>query len=248
MTASKRSRACVAIMLAAVWLALTPRSADAVLTNVDDASDICPPTSDPCVLTQPAEVVDNVLLDFGTRTFEVRSSGVLTVGARSATIRCGALNLSTSGTAIALSGPDPAGGSAGGVLFVDVRRRCAGNTAITCLRDAQCAVAGAGTCTIGSGAATLAGKINGSADSPATFVVQAAGPVAVRSSIHMDGTLLVSDGGTVDLTSSDAVSVSAVVSARAVRMRLLVFVMNNLRWGLGKEYGGQPMAPGWPPD
>ena len=76
----------------------------------------------------------------------------------------------------------------------------------------ECASAGAGTCTVGSGAVSFGGKIIGNADSSGALLVQAAGPISVSSVIQLNGTTLDADGGLVSLDSADAVTVTAMIS------------------------------------
>jgi len=203
------------LVAAAAWAAIlvhgTP--ARATLTNVGAATDICSASSDPCVLTQPAEVLDGAVIDFGTRGFEIRSSGRLDVGKGVVTVRAGSFTVVTSGTAIDLAGPGLSGASEGGLLTIEVRRRCSGNSNRQCLADSDCAVAGAGTCTNGSGAASVGGKVIGNAEFPGAFVLRAAGPISVTQTVQMNGTATDSDGGVVEFDSAGSVTLSAVVSA-----------------------------------
>jgi hypothetical protein len=110
------------VMLAAVGVGI-PAPADAQLTNVSHADEVCPPAADPCVVEQSVEIQDGALLDFDTRTVELQAGGVFSSGSGSATIRCGGLSASL-GDALALSawggGPTIDGGS----LTVESLRRC----------------------------------------------------------------------------------------------------------------------------
>ena len=58
-------RLCASLTVA--WLVAAPWPAAAVITNVDEADDVCAPTADPCNITERIETVPGAVLDFGTR-------------------------------------------------------------------------------------------------------------------------------------------------------------------------------------
>jgi hypothetical protein len=57
------------------------------------ATDVCPLSADPCVLSRTIVITSGSLLDFGTRALELRQGGVLDVRAGAMTIRAGRLRL-----------------------------------------------------------------------------------------------------------------------------------------------------------
>ena len=68
-----------AAILGALLVVLAPRMATATIFNVDQASDVCPNTADPCIINQTIEVVDGAVLDFGPRTVQIQGSGVVDI-------------------------------------------------------------------------------------------------------------------------------------------------------------------------
>jgi cysteine-rich repeat protein len=188
----------------------------AVITNVDSASDVCSNASDPCVISDTVEVVDGATLDFGSRALQLQGGGMIDVQSGAATIKSGRLLVNVSGTAFSLVGPSPFGGTAGGLIIIEVTKRCSGNTSIACLRSSTCAAQSAGTCTAGNvGDVSLKGRVVGTSDSPGEFLIRAAGNVGILSPIHLDGTTVDSDGGTVEIDSSGTLTVSATITATA---------------------------------
>jgi cysteine-rich repeat protein len=189
--------------------ALLPSPASALIAGADDATDLCAAAADPCQVTQVVETVDGALLDFGTRTLEVLPGGRIDAGAGDLEVRCGRLRLAT-GTSIALNmkGEGPTG-SSGGIVTIEVRRRCSGNSEVTCLSEIDCALADAGACTVGNGAAILAGRIFGSSEDPAFLTVLAAGSVEVAQQIIANGTAADADGGSVEIESGGTITVQA---------------------------------------
>ena len=189
-----------AIRIVALGIALVvPARAHALITNVDEATDICPANADPCNITQVVQLVPGATLDFGTREVTVSGAGRIDAPNVDFTLKCGKLRLLT-GTNIALNlkGTTSTGTSAG-IVNIRVQRRCSEDSNVTCVRDLDCANADAGVCTLGDGSATLGGRIFGTADDPAYVTVFAAGDITVTQSIQANGTSADSDGGSVDL-------------------------------------------------
>jgi len=194
-------------------LSLTPVAASAVITNVDEADDLCSPTADPCSITDKVEVVSGAVLDFGTRAVVITGAGEIDAGDGDVTLRCGRLTINTSGSAITLKGPDGFGTTSGGFGVFEVRRRCSGNTSILCTRDSTCSVGGVGTCSVGDGDVLLDGKVVTSADSPGSFILRAAGDIDVQSTVTANGTGLESDAGLIELSASGSLNIAAKLQA-----------------------------------
>jgi cysteine-rich repeat protein len=119
-------------------------SAASVLAAAQSADDICPPSVDPCVISQPFVVESGATLDFGTRAVRIVSGGQLDIGAGAATIQCGSFSSET-GTAVGLKvrGPNTSGETVGGDLVIEAMRTCVADPAKRCAQDEDCAF---GTC------------------------------------------------------------------------------------------------------
>lgn len=197
-------------------LAVFAAPAHAVII-ANTADDVCLPTDDPCQVTEEVQIQESANLDFGVRELLVTGGGELNFSFHSATISAGNITISpASGPGIKLKGL-LFGESVGGSAAVNARRACSGDTALPCLTDTTCSNMGAGTCSAGpAGTLTLAGKVTGGAVLPGFVGLQSAGLLTVSSPVIMDGTTVDSDGGIVELTSTqDSVRLDGSLSATA---------------------------------
>src|SRR5688572_10249157 len=137
----------------------------------DSAADVCAPSSDPCVVSQPVDVTAGSHLDFGLRTLVIEGSGVLDFADGRGAISCGHLEATTSGPAVRARAD-----SHDATLTIAARRRCSA-VALACLIDAD--RAGAGSCTSGDGRVELRGGILGNAEVPGHVVVRSSADLAV---------------------------------------------------------------------
>ncbi|RMD83263.1 MAG: hypothetical protein D6815_07065, partial [Candidatus Dadabacteria bacterium] len=197
--------------LAAV-LCLAANSAFALITNVGQASEVCPPTTDPCVVSDTVEVLSGSVLDFGTRTVEIVPGGMIDIGSGSVTILCGDLLVSTSSAvAFQASGPDGFGSFDGGVLTVEARGHCALAPILSCLGPGDCP---SGKCVADTGKIELDGKIAGSGGWPADVSLRAAGDVRLLRPINLATTAADGDGGSLTVESeTGSIFVEAQVTA-----------------------------------
>jgi cysteine-rich repeat protein len=172
---------------------LMPQPASALVAR--SAGDVCPPAADPCIVSQPVDVVAGSHLDFGLRTLRIEGAGVATFEDGRGSLSCGRFETATTGPAIrarAESSPSSA-------LSILARKRCSG-AALPCFVDEDCA--GAGTCSSGDGSVVLGGGIAGNAGQPGHVSIRSAGDLSVHAEISLAGNRAVSDGGTLDLVSS----------------------------------------------
>jgi cysteine-rich repeat protein len=196
-----------------IGLTASARPAAAVISNVDEADDICAASEDPCVLTDVAQVVNGAVLDFGTRVVEIKGNGRLDAGTGNFSLLSGGLRLLTGpSTAINMKGSGQTGTS-GGVASITTRRRCAGDESVICAGELDCAVADAGVCTVGDGGILVAGRMSGSADSPALFLIRAAGDVEVVEQIQAAGSSTDADGGTISIESAGSITIGGALVA-----------------------------------
>lgn len=184
-----RSAICAAAFLVAL---ACPFSAAAVTT----ADQVCAPSDDPCVVNSVVVVDTGAVLDFGLRTLQVTGGGTLDFGGSSGQVICGRLELDAGNNRVDLRG---AGGFGGSVVFL-VRKACSAAASTPCLSDLDCALLGAGSCTIGDGNAILNGKIRGTVANPGSVSITAAAGVSVGDTIDMDGTTPDSDGGDITIS------------------------------------------------
>ena len=181
--------------ISAGWLLLAlacPFSAAAVTT----ADQVCAPADDPCVVNSVVVVDTGAVLDFGLRTLQVTGGGTLDFGGSSGQVFCGRLELDVGNNRVDLRG---AGGFGGSVVFL-VKRACSGAASTPCLNNFDCALVGAGSCTIGDGNAILNGKVRGTVANPGSFSITAAAGVSVGDTIDMDGANSDSDGGDITIS------------------------------------------------
>src|SRR2546425_10044746 len=89
-------------------LALAALSARVSLATV--ASDLCPATADPCVVSTAKAVAPGSTLDLGSRGLDVRAGGSLSVSSGLMTILAGSLRVGSGGALLGRS-PQAAGAS-----------------------------------------------------------------------------------------------------------------------------------------
>jgi len=175
MTAGRRpTRLPLLVVLAfLVLLAATTLPARADIVGATSAADLCPPTADPCVVTQTVTVVSGSLLDFGSRGLTIGTGGSLVVGSGTVTVRCGAFRtIAATGTLINVRAPSPLGGFDGG----DFRLQ--------------------------ADDVVLAGNVRAQADEPGTVSITARGNVALQALIDVHATDPDADGGEVSIEST----------------------------------------------
>jgi hypothetical protein len=207
----KRYAAVLSLVLACV---LVPAAVRAAILDVDQADDVCAPDADPCVINQTIYTVPNAVLDFGTRELQITSGGLIDADRFNVTVLAGDINVSVSGVGIKLRGVANAYAEGGVGRFV-ARRRCSGDTTLICRTDTTCAAAGAGTCSVGTGNVVIDGRINGTADDPASVTIEAAGDIWVKRVITTNATYLDSDGGDIELDAVGSVTLDAKLQSTA---------------------------------
>ncbi len=182
------------VVFALLLGAARPADALIVATGPDD---ICPPTADPCVISEEVQVQPPGTLDFGLRTVHVTGAGKL-VG--TATITCGdfLVDIGTDNVAVDTREPDNVAGS----FSVTAQRACSGDPAVACLSDATCQDAGLGLCSIGTGTISLGGKVVAQGNPGGLVVLRAAGDIVVDGDILNDGVPTGAVGGQLEIDSS----------------------------------------------
>ncbi len=191
------------------------KPAHSLISNVDSADDVCLPAADPCVISEVVEIVSGSLLDFGLRHVQIIGAGEIDSGIGSFTMRAGQLTATVSGNAFKIKGTLGEGTSLGGTVIVEIDRTCSGNPAFRCFSDLQCAGAGAGSCSVGSGDVNLAGKVLGSADIVGSFILRAGGTVTINEDIVMTGNSFEADGGFVDVQANVDIIVNERIEANS---------------------------------
>ena len=177
---------------------------------VSSADHICSSSENPCVVRQTFEVAPGALLDFGLRTLRIEGSGVLDFPVADADLRCGQLEIARSGVALLVGEA-----RVGAAVRVAVQRGCSLSPALPCLVDFDCGSVGAGMCLSGDGGAIVGGDIEGGGANPGTFFLRAVGEVVVNSTISMNSTRSASDGGSIEIESTQFnVTVNAAVRAK----------------------------------
>jgi hypothetical protein len=177
---------------------LVAGSSHANINDVDHADDICPPAADPCVLSEKAIVDAGTTLDFGLRTFRIASNGQLDTGIGFVEVRCGNFIADKgSSPAIKARGSNGSGAVDGGSVVVLAQRGCSSAPSTPCVDDSDCS---GGTCSVGSGDATLAGNIRAHGAEPGEIEITAAGSLVSTANIDVHGTVLEADGGSIELT------------------------------------------------
>jgi len=136
---------------AAVLLALLahdPSPAAAAPVFADSADDVCSPTADPCVVSEPVDVVINSTLDFGLRDVVLESQGRFeTEGPGRITVRCGSLTANVAGNAFVLR-PSPGKLAYSPDLVLEARKQCnAGSRPCLDTDDCQLGACSARRCT-----------------------------------------------------------------------------------------------------
>jgi len=116
--------------------------AHAVITNVDEADDICAPADDPCIIDEEVVINSGSVIDFGDRAVEMTTGGQLNSGPGDVTLRCGSFSAAVGETVPAIKARSAGGG--GGVFSLSARRQCSNGSGTFCFSDGGCKF---GTCT-----------------------------------------------------------------------------------------------------
>ena len=218
---ARRSRVLAAF--AALLASLLGSPSLAVISNVDQASDVCPVDADPCVITQTVNIVDGSILDFGLRRIRIDPGGMLDSGAGNATVLCGGLTAGVGvDVAINARGPNGQGSTDGGSFLLQALRVCTGDPLRSCTEERECqagpCAAGScsgdpqrlcaidadcslGLCTIGSGDVDVDGRVRFDGRKAGTFAVRAAGDIVVRQAVDGSASGTTFDGGMLELAS-----------------------------------------------
>ena len=187
-------KALTTLLLMLVAACLACGVGPAFAAEIDEASDLCSSTEDPCIVNDTHTVVAGITLDFGTRVLQISDGGQLDIGSGTVSILCGGLTVdSASGTAIKATGDDFSGGD----LTVTAYGTCSDDALQACLEDGECS----GTCGGDGGTIFLGSKIVGSNEWPATVTLYAAGDITIDKNITLAGTTSDSDGGELDVQS-----------------------------------------------
>jgi len=203
---AERGLSAIARCSAAIaWVLLPGIAGDtgaAAILDVGDATEVCPATADPCLVTSPITVKTGAILDFGVRELRILPGGLLDIGAGTAEIRCGRFSVSTPGAvAVNARGPAPAGGQDGGALSIEARGICYGGSAgSACYYDADC---GSGACAKGGGV-TVVGAIEAQGLMAGSLSIRSAGDVQIPDVIDLDSTDADGDGGRGDWASAES--------------------------------------------
>lgn len=127
------------------WLLAIAITVPSVAGAIDSADDICGPAVNPCNITSTFVIDDGAVLDFGTRTVQILTGGLLDTRAGTGTIKCGKFVAETgTNTALKVRGPSGFGTTDGGNVLLQVTRRCNENANTACIKDSECDF---GTCT-----------------------------------------------------------------------------------------------------
>jgi hypothetical protein len=170
-----------------------PASAEAVIF-AERAGDVCPPTSDPCVVFDTVTIADGAVLDFGTRTLDIRRpassrrrSGRRRSAAASFTARAPKASRSRRTRPIRRRRRN---------IRIEARGRCGGDGA-ACLGDTDCPAV---SCEASSGHVQLAGTARVDGAQAGAFKILAAGDVVIGAPITASSSDVDSDGGEVVLS------------------------------------------------
>ncbi|MBI5503622.1 MAG: hypothetical protein HY899_02400 [Deltaproteobacteria bacterium] len=151
--------------------------------HVSSPDDLCPPSADPCVISE------NVTIDPpGNLDFELRNIVVLQgarIRAERASILCGSFWVVGPNGRTGVLIPDT---DAYASFSVTARRGCSLSPSKPCFDDTECALEELGTCSVGQGAITLEAGINGERRYGPDVELRAANDVVVRGSIIINGT------------------------------------------------------------
>jgi len=213
-------------------------AAGTAAAQVSSADQICSASADPCVITQRFDLADGALLDFGLRAVEIHPGGSLVVGSGTVTIRCGRFSTFVGGTQVINARGSIlglGGGSAGGIVTIEVRATCSAAPGRQCIRDADCQLGAClgtfcrndptvpcssdmecdlGLCEGPNATVDLDGKIRASADEPGSITIAAVGNVTISALVTTTSTNTDSDGGDIDIESTaGSVSVDAKIEA-----------------------------------
>src|SRR5882724_1447121 len=167
-------------------LVLAALSARVSLATV--ASDLCPATADPCVVSSAKTVTPGSTLDLGSRALDVRAGGSLSVSSGLMTILAGSVRVE-SGGALLGSSTQATGASIKVMTSGDIRVETGAN--------------GAGT-------------IDVSADlSPGEIDLLAHGNVVLAGSINANANSTQGDGGVINVSADGNLSVTGPIAATA---------------------------------
>ncbi len=146
------------------------------ISNVSDASQVCPPTADPCLVVDKIEINSGAVLDFGTRTIHLQGGGQFDFQSNSAQVLTGDLIADSWGGGSRIHvRKNPGGGMVGGAATIVSRGSCSGDSSMPCQQDATCAAASAGTCTAASGSVVLNDDVRGDGEPAADVSLVAYG-------------------------------------------------------------------------
>jgi len=183
----------------------------AVIKNVDEADDICPSTDDPCFISEEVEIDSGSTIDFGTREVRVIAGGEVNVGSGAVEFLCGGFRADV-GDEVAIRARTA--GQGGGLIGMEVRRRCSNDSGRTCLRDSQCV---GGQCDVGDADVTINGRIAAQGSNnrgPGFIAITAAGDIAINGPVNLNFGGREDDGGVFLMESTDgAVSIGGKVEA-----------------------------------
>lgn len=195
------------------------------------ANDLCAPAADPCVVSQVVVATPNSVIDVGNRELQIAGTGAIEVRAGGLTLRGRRV---VTGTSARLRTSGSARSDPGAPLVIE-----ADDVALTGEVDVRGSPAGSVDITA-TGTITLAGRLRGrseSATESASAVTLSAPHVVVAAAVELDGgaedsggdltisanTVTVSgsvtvsggEGGTVDVSASQSLVVTAAASIRA---------------------------------
>jgi hypothetical protein len=202
-------------MVLALALLLPTGQASAVTT----ADEICLVTDDPCVISSTVVIDSAATIDFGLRTVNLVTGGQLDFGNGVGTqFLCGEFNVTATGNALKMRGPDAFGDLKGARATIATRRACSGDGSIPCVSDGACTALGGpgGTCTATStGNMTIGSNIQGNAVFPAVLSLLAGGDVTLSGNNNVFGTSVVeeSDGGEFTVIARGDVAVNGKIDA-----------------------------------
>jgi hypothetical protein len=226
-----RALATGGLLLLAVLCLCVPRSATAQVTSPDQ---LCSPEADPCVVSSAQTVASGTRLDFGDRTLRITPSGRLnalggdmSIVARELQLEAsGQINQSGSSTVsggsldlevtefVNIAGTINLNGDSGGFLSAQTMRFDVASTGSVLLNSVQEFGSG-GTLDLSAGEVNFNGRVqlNASGDGTGgTATLQIDRTFAVRGVFEAKGGE--SDGGSIDVSSGGAVTVSDLGSIR----------------------------------
>ncbi len=202
-------------LAAGLVFSLAMASPAAAVINATSADDICEPNEDPCVIVErvnvsPAMEGEVAVLDFGLREVQTVGGGFFNVGNNSVEFSAGRWRLGGSSNSIV--------GNAGGFgayVTVIARGTCSDDAEQNCVLDSDCAGEEA-RCSGGDGRIDVSARINVNANEPGGIELRSAGDMTIAATLDANGTATASDGGKVDLSSSNGtVNVAGLLATAA---------------------------------